>query len=51
MFYELYADRAAFDAHEAQPHMKNFLAERDQYLSGVEVSFLDVNAGKVADRQ
>ncbi|MFB7637138.1 putative quinol monooxygenase [Streptomyces sp. NPDC056149] len=51
VFYELYADRAAFDAHETQPHTKNFLAERDQYLSGVEVSFLDMNAGKVAEGQ
>ncbi|WP_223775681.1 antibiotic biosynthesis monooxygenase [Streptomyces sp. 135] len=48
VFYELYADRAAFDAHEAQPHIKHFLAEREQYLAGVEVTFLDVIAGKVA---
>ncbi|MEV0368332.1 antibiotic biosynthesis monooxygenase [Streptomyces sp. NPDC050636] len=48
VFYELYADRAAFEAHEAQPHTKRFLAEREQYLSGVEVTFLDTIAGKVA---
>ncbi|WOI59693.1 putative quinol monooxygenase [Streptomyces fradiae] len=42
VFYELYADRAAFDAHEAQPHTKRFLAEREQCLAGVEVTFLDV---------
>ncbi|MFE2251204.1 putative quinol monooxygenase [Streptomyces lavendulae] len=51
VFYELYADRAAFDAHEAQPHTKHFLAQRDQYLAGVEVTFLDVIGGKVAARQ
>ncbi|MEU9039867.1 putative quinol monooxygenase [Streptomyces sp. NPDC048352] len=51
VFYELYADRAAFDVHEAQPHTKHFLAQRDQYLSGVEVTFLDAIAGKVAARQ
>lgn len=51
VFYELYADRAAFDAHEAQPHTKQFLAQRDQYLAGVEVTFLDVIGGKVAARQ
>ncbi|MFG2927281.1 putative quinol monooxygenase [Streptomyces achromogenes] len=48
VFYELYADRAAFDAHEDQPHTKRFLAEREQYLAGVEVTFLDAIAGKVA---
>ncbi|MER5303240.1 antibiotic biosynthesis monooxygenase [Streptomyces lasiicapitis] len=51
VFYELYADRAAFDAHEAQPHTKHFLAEREQYLAGVEVTFLDAIAGKVAVQQ
>lgn len=48
VFYELYADRAAFEAHEAQPHTKRFLAGREQYLAGVEVTFLDAIAGKVA---
>ncbi|MEV1026972.1 antibiotic biosynthesis monooxygenase [Streptomyces sp. NPDC050264] len=48
VFYELYADRAAFDAHETQPHTKYFLAERGQYLAGTEVTFLDAIAGKVA---
>ncbi|WP_327429764.1 putative quinol monooxygenase [Streptomyces sp. NBC_01236] len=48
VFYELYADRAAFEAHEAQPHTKRFLAEREQYLAGVEVTFLNSIAGKVA---
>ncbi|WP_175408093.1 putative quinol monooxygenase [Streptomyces sp. TRM64462] len=47
VFYELYADRAAFDAHEAQPHTRRFLVEREQYLAGVEVTFLDAMAGKV----
>ncbi|MFC5724792.1 putative quinol monooxygenase [Streptomyces gamaensis] len=46
VFYELYADRAAFDAHEQQPHTKRFLAEREQYLSGLEVTFLAAEAGK-----
>ncbi|WP_406344525.1 putative quinol monooxygenase [Streptomyces sp. NBC_00648] len=48
VFYELYADRAAFDTHEDQPHTKHFLAERAKYLAGVEVTFLDVIGGKVA---
>lgn len=46
-FYEVYADRAAFAAHEEQPHVKRFLAEREQYLTGVRVEFLDSPAGKV----
>ncbi|TQE19663.1 putative quinol monooxygenase [Streptomyces ipomoeae] len=50
VFYELYEDRAAFEAHEAQPHTKRFLAEREQYLAGVEVTFLNAVAGKVAGR-
>lgn len=48
---ELCADRAAFDAHEAQPHTQRFLSEREQYLAGVEVTFLDVMAGKIAAQQ
>ncbi|WP_405616095.1 antibiotic biosynthesis monooxygenase [Streptomyces sp. NBC_01511] len=48
VFYELYADRAAFDAHEAQPHTKQFLDEREQYVVGVEVTFLDAIGGKAA---
>ncbi len=46
VFYELYADRAAFDAHEEQPHVKHFLAERRQYLSGVDVTFMQAESGK-----
>ncbi|WP_329567617.1 putative quinol monooxygenase [Kitasatospora sp. NBC_01266] len=46
VFYELYADRAAFEAHERQPHTVTFLAERERYLSAVQVTFLEVEAGK-----
>lgn len=34
VFYELYADRQAFDDHEQMPHVKRFLAEREQHLAG-----------------
>ncbi|MFJ6569916.1 putative quinol monooxygenase [Streptomyces sp. NPDC091292] len=51
LFYELYADRGAFDTHESQPHTKHFLAEREQYLAAVEVTFLDAISGKVATRK
>ncbi|MFJ9472465.1 putative quinol monooxygenase [Streptomyces caniferus] len=41
VFYELYADRAAFQAHEGQAHTRHFLAAREPLLSNVEVTFLD----------
>ena len=40
IFYELYADRAAFDAHEDQPHVRHFLAERERLVERVEVDWL-----------
>jgi quinol monooxygenase YgiN len=48
IFYELYADRAAFDAHEEQPYVKHFLAEREQYLTNLEVDFLELVDAKSA---
>src|SRR4051812_17896151 len=38
VFYELYADRSAFEAHEAQEHTKQMLSEREQYLVSTEVA-------------
>lgn len=32
VFYELYRDETAFEAHEAQPHVARFLAQRGQHL-------------------
>lgn len=49
IFYELYRDRAALDAHEAQPHTRRFLAERGQYLAGREVDRLSLLVGKGTD--
>ncbi|GAA1015624.1 hypothetical protein Aple_009400 [Acrocarpospora pleiomorpha] len=46
IFYELYADRAAFDAHEEQEHTRRFLAARDDLLSSVEVDWLELHTGK-----
>ncbi|MCS0635863.1 antibiotic biosynthesis monooxygenase [Streptomyces sp. LP05-1] len=40
LFYELYADRAAFDHHEQQEHTRHFLKEREKYVSDVHVTFL-----------
>lgn len=42
IFYELYADRAAFEAHEEQPHVKRFLDSRGAFLASVNVDFLDL---------
>lgn len=50
IFYELYRDRGALDAHEAQPHTRRFLAGRGQYLASVDVDFLTLQAGKGTDR-
>ncbi|MEU0086882.1 antibiotic biosynthesis monooxygenase [Streptomyces sp. NPDC006274] len=47
VFYELYTDRAAFEEHEAQPHVRRFLAERETFLAGIDVTFLNAVAGKV----
>lgn len=46
IFYELYADKAAFEAHESQEHTKRFLAARDTYLSATEVDWLTLETGK-----
>ena len=46
VFYELYVDRAAFDAHEQQPHVKRFLAGRERYLDGFTVALLSLAAAK-----
>lgn len=52
VFYELYADRAAFEAHEAQPHTQQMLAEREQYLiSTTEVEFLNETTSKRPTRE
>ena len=45
IFYERYTDRAALDTHEAQPHTRYFLTEKDALLSGSRVEFLTPNGG------
>jgi quinol monooxygenase YgiN len=49
IFYELYRDRAAFDAHETQPHTRRFLAEREKYLASTDVDWLTLQTGKGTD--
>jgi quinol monooxygenase YgiN len=46
VFYELYANEDAFQAHENQPHTRHFLEEREQFLTNTEVTFLREQAGK-----
>jgi quinol monooxygenase YgiN len=46
IFYELYRDKAAFEAHEAAAHTRRYLAERDAYLVSTEVDWLTLQAGK-----
>jgi quinol monooxygenase YgiN len=49
LFYELYQDRAAFDDHEAQPHTRRFLAERERYLISFDVDKLSIAVAKGID--
>jgi quinol monooxygenase YgiN len=42
IFYELYADAAAFEAHERQPHVRAFLDERVEHTTDVRVERLDL---------
>jgi quinol monooxygenase YgiN len=46
IFYELYRDEGAFRAHEAAPHTRRYLDEREQYLASTEVDWLTLQAGK-----
>jgi quinol monooxygenase YgiN len=46
IFYELYRDKAAFEAHEAAAHTRHYLDERDQYLASTEVDWLTLQMGK-----
>ena len=49
IFYELYRDKAAFEAHEASSHARRYLDERDQYLASTEVDWLTLQIGKGTD--
>ena len=49
IFYELYRDRAVFDAHKEQPHTRRFLEQRKQFLASVSVDFLTLQIGKGTD--
>jgi quinol monooxygenase YgiN len=40
IFYELYRDRAAFEAHEEQPHTRAFLDAREELVESVSVDWV-----------
>lgn len=44
IFYELYRDRAAFDSHEQQAHVRHFLAEREPLVETFAVDWLHPTA-------
>jgi quinol monooxygenase YgiN len=46
IFYELYTNKAAFEAHESQDHTRHFLAAREPLLKSTEVDFLTLEGGK-----
>ena len=50
IFYELYRDKDAFDAHEAAPHTQRYLAERDQYLAVDRGGLADLAGGQGDER-
>ncbi|MQA03242.1 MAG: antibiotic biosynthesis monooxygenase [Streptosporangiales bacterium] len=45
--YELYADRAAFEAHERAPHTVEYLRERQPYIAATRVEFLTPGPSKL----
>ncbi|HUN32882.1 MAG TPA: antibiotic biosynthesis monooxygenase [Trebonia sp.] len=51
VFYELYRDKAAFDAHSQQPHVRDFTAARAPLLESTVVDYMTLTDGKapVAD--
>ncbi|WP_235453791.1 putative quinol monooxygenase [Streptomyces olivochromogenes] len=46
LFFELYADRAAFDEHGSQPHVRHFLSECEKYAERTEIDRLRPYSGK-----
>lgn len=46
IFLEIYRDRAAFQEHEANPHTRRFLAEREDLIESYRVEMLSPLDGK-----
>lgn len=47
VFVEIYADEAAFAAHEQYPHTRRFLVDREAMIESYRVEFLDPIDGKI----
>ncbi len=47
VFVEIYADEAAFAAHETYSHTRRFLEEREPMIESYRVEFLDPIGGKL----
>ncbi|GAA3118343.1 hypothetical protein GCM10010521_02470 [Streptomyces rameus] len=45
VFFELYADRGAFEEHGRQPYVRHFLAECEKYAARTEIDRLRLYAG------
>jgi quinol monooxygenase YgiN len=50
VFYELYRDRAAFQAHENADHVRDFHTRKDPLLTGTRVEFLTPGPAVHRDR-
>lgn len=50
IFYELYANKAAFHSHESQPHTRHFLVARGPLLESIVVDFLSLVDGKTPEQ-
>jgi quinol monooxygenase YgiN len=48
IIYEIYRDRAAFDAHERQPHIQQFVADRKSCVLATNIIDLRLKYAKVA---
>src|SRR5260370_7425875 len=46
IFYELYRDKDAFDAHGAAPHTMRYLPDPDQYLASTQANCLPFHPAK-----
>ncbi|WP_062984429.1 putative quinol monooxygenase [Nocardia anaemiae] len=46
VIYEVYRDRDAFEEHQRQPHLRNFLEQRNNYVASARVEFLAPTTSK-----
>ena len=51
VFYEVYQNRDAFEAHEAAAHVRQFHLQKDPLLAGTRVEYLTPGAAKGLDQQ